>query len=87
PEALRLADWPEPSAGEATALVSVRAAGVNPVDALCRSGQASWVTPPFVPGYDAAGVVVEPDAQGRYRSGDRVALALTDGCYADTVAA
>lgn len=67
PEALRVVELPdrEPGAGEVR--VRVRAAAVNPVDVLLRSGAlAGWykgLTPPFVPGMDAAGVIdaIGPD--------------------------
>jgi NADPH:quinone reductase-like Zn-dependent oxidoreductase len=91
PEVLRLLDLPvpEPAAGEIR--IRVRAATVNPIDAMVRRGQAfvSDAEPPYVPGMEAAGVV-EKIAEGTdtdLRVGDRViAIAVvsgTHGAYAE----
>lgn len=56
PEALRLADLPEPVPGADDVLVEVEAVGVNPVD-LGNRADPSWagISPPYVVGYDLAG--------------------------------
>lgn len=51
-------DLPEPSEGEV--VLKVKAAGINPVDAVVREGKFEAVVPaqfPVVPGWDVAGVV------------------------------
>ncbi|MGW2049937.1 alcohol dehydrogenase catalytic domain-containing protein [Streptomyces sp. NPDC001858] len=61
PEVLRVLELPVPEVGPGQIRIRVRAAGVNPVDALVRRGIAhvSGIEPPYVPGMDAAGVVEE----------------------------
>ncbi|MFD9221615.1 quinone oxidoreductase family protein [Streptomyces sp. NPDC060064] len=87
PEVLRaeeVAD-PRPAAGEL--LVAVEAAGVNFIDVYRRSG--AYPGPlPFVPGAEAAGVVIAlgpetDEAACRHRLGDRVAWANQPGGYAE----
>ena len=74
PEVLRIGERPRPEPVATEVRVRVEAAGVNPVDWKTRSGKGSAVVqPPFVPGWDVAGVV---DAVGagvtRFRVGDPV---------------
>ena len=58
PEVLRLKDVPEPKAGPGELLVSLKAIGVNPVDAYIRSGQYPVKMPfPYTPGMDCAGTI------------------------------
>jgi NADPH2:quinone reductase len=86
PEVMRLEEVSplEPGAGQV--VVSVNAAGVNPVDTYIRSGQYAKRPPlPYTPGMDAAGVV-ESVGEGvkRLSVGDRVYVAGTiSGAYAD----
>jgi NADPH2:quinone reductase len=57
-ERLRLADVPPLVPGPDEIIVSVKAAGVNPVDTYIRSGtHAIRPALPYVPGFDGAGVV------------------------------
>ncbi|MEU1804756.1 hypothetical protein [Streptomyces sp. NPDC019937] len=57
PEVLRPFELPDPHPGTQEVLVRVHAAGVNPVDAMLRSGQLQQLyqgqTPPFVPGMES----------------------------------
>ena len=76
PEVLRLGELDKPSPISTEVLVRVVAAGINPVDCKTRRGEgvARWVgPPPFVPGWDVAGVV---EAMGygvtRFVAGDLV---------------
>lgn len=74
---------PEPGPGE----VQVRhsAIGVNFIDVYCRTGFFDLLTPPGVPGMEAAGVVeaVGPGVAG-FAAGDRVAYACPPvGAYAE----
>jgi NADPH:quinone reductase-like Zn-dependent oxidoreductase len=63
PEVLIWFELPEPHAGPGEVRVRVRAAGVNPVDAMLRQGllAAAYrdVQPPFVPGMEVAGTIDE----------------------------
>ena len=63
PEALALAERPDPHAGRGQVLVRVRAANVNPTDLSVRDGSVVHrnpaVTPPVIPGWDLAGEVAE----------------------------
>ncbi len=85
PEVLRHEDAPEPAAGSGQLIVSIRAAGVNPVETYIRSGNYARVpTLPYTPGTDGAGVVASVGkGVTRFAPGDRVYLAgsLT-GTYA-----
>ncbi|MFB9378677.1 NADP-dependent oxidoreductase [Kineococcus gynurae] len=89
-----LRDVADPPVGPDTVLVSVRAAGVNPVDWKVASGKLKPLFPhrfPLVPGWDVAGVVerVGP-AVTEFAPGDEViAYARRDdvqwGTYAELV--
>ena len=60
PEVLSYEDVPKPSLGEGDVLLRVEAAGVNPGEAKIRAGEfAAYHTPPFILGYDLAGIVAE----------------------------
>ncbi|MBM7807639.1 NADPH:quinone reductase-like Zn-dependent oxidoreductase [Geodermatophilus bullaregiensis] len=63
PEALTVVDVPDEPLGPGRVRVRVRAAAVNPTDTHLRSGAYAGrdpvTTPPWVPGMDAAGEVVE----------------------------
>jgi len=60
PDALTLADIPEPDPSPDAVLVEVEAAGVNPVD-LGNRADPAWagISPPYVVGYELAGRVVD----------------------------
>jgi NADPH2:quinone reductase len=84
PEVMKLEEVPTPRPGAGQVLVSIKAAGVNPVDALIRSGNYGERPRPYTPGFDAAGVV-EAIGSGvkQIQSGDRVYL---DGSVTGTYA-
>ncbi|QWF78964.1 NADP-dependent oxidoreductase [Amycolatopsis sp. CA-230715] len=94
PEVLRVVEVPEPHAGPGQVRIRVRAAAVNPSDLVTRSGLAHDryrdVTPPYVPGWEAAGVVDEADPDTGWKPGDEV-LAITrpvlegGGAYAERI--
>jgi NADPH2:quinone reductase len=87
-DVLRLRDWPVPDAGAGRVLIEVQCAGVNYGEIMSRRSGYLGVQPPFVPGMEVAGTVVEVgDGVDRIAVGDRVnALTLTGG-YAEAVAA
>jgi NADPH:quinone reductase-like Zn-dependent oxidoreductase len=95
PSVVEIAEVDDPLVGPDTVLVSVRAAGVNPVDWKVVAGALQSRIPhhlPLVPGWDVAGVVeaVGP-AVTEVAAGDRVlAYArkdhVQDGTFAEKVA-
>lgn len=95
PEVLAPATRPTPTVEPGQVLVRVRAAGVNPVDWLTRSGALAAMvpdlTPPFVLGWDLAGVV-EESRHPAWAPGQRVLAMLPwfnigTGAYAELVVA
>ena len=77
PEVLRLGERPWPAAGPTEVVVSIDAVNVNPTDLSSRLGAARRRTfglaPPFVPGWDLAGVVSAVGAEvTEYAVGDPV---------------
>ena len=85
PSSLAVAEVDEPVASPGQLLVDVHAAGVCFPDLLLTRGQYQLKPPvPFVPGVEAAGVVRE-SGHG-FEAGDRVALFLGLGGWAQTIA-
>ena len=86
PEVMNGEEVQEPKPGAGQVLITVHAAGVNPVDCYIRSGLYPLKPQlPFTPGMDAAGVV-ESVGEGvtRVKAGDRVYVAGTvSGSYAE----
>jgi NADPH:quinone reductase-like Zn-dependent oxidoreductase len=76
PEVLKYEDVPRPAPKEDQILVRVIAAGVNPVDALIRSGKYAkffGTKLPLIPGYDIAGIVEKIGADiTKFKTGDPV---------------
>jgi NADPH2:quinone reductase len=85
PSVMKVEDVPDPQAGPGQVVVSIKAAGVNPVDTYIRAGTyAKKPALPYTPGFDAAGIV-EAIGEGvrRYKSGDRVYInGNISGAYA-----
>jgi NADPH:quinone reductase-like Zn-dependent oxidoreductase len=92
PEVLEVIDLPEPHPGPGEVRVRVHAATVNPSDLAVRAtgyhGRMASLPKPYIPGWDAAGVIdaIGPGTDGRLALGDRVvALAFsgsaTKGTY------
>ncbi|QDQ10642.1 NADP-dependent oxidoreductase [Streptomyces spectabilis] len=75
-EVLEYGDVRDPKVGPDTVLVKVRAAAVNPVDHKCREGYLDAALDPVfpvIPGWDVAGVVVQPGvAVPEFTVGDEV---------------
>jgi NADPH:quinone reductase len=95
PEVLQVISLPAPEAAPGQIRIRVTAAAVNPADAFLRSGGAAPrlrdIPPPYVPGWEAAGVVdqVGEGARTDLRPGDH-AMAIviprgTHGAYAEQV--
>ena len=84
PEALRLEDIDPGRPGSGEALVEHKAIGLNFIDVYQRSGLYS-VQRPFIPGAEAAGVVLEVgEGVDGLKPGDRVAYCVAGGgAYAE----
>ena len=85
---LLLAEVAEPRPKDDEVLVEVKAVGVNYVDLLMRRGRYGGRRPlPYVPGFEAAGVVLQPGrGVTEWLPGRRVmgtVLRETCGCYAE----
>ncbi len=86
---MRLDELEDPKPGPGELLIRLGAAGVNPVDIAIRAAKhpyAKFVTPPYVPGAEAAGEVVSLGAgvEG-FRPGQRVFGRAVGGGYAGLV--
>ncbi|HHW78429.1 MAG TPA: NADPH:quinone oxidoreductase family protein [Xanthomonadaceae bacterium] len=89
PAALRLEEVPEPRPGPGQVRIRVRACGVNFADSLISRGQYQvQPQPPFSPGFEVAGEVLErgPEVRG-IAVGDRVIGMVGHGGYAEQVVA
>ncbi|MEO6418069.1 MAG: alcohol dehydrogenase catalytic domain-containing protein, partial [Polyangiaceae bacterium] len=89
PSGLRIDELPEPVAGSGEVLVDVRAAGVNFPDVLLTYGKYQFKPElPFSPGGEAAGVVTAIGAGvTTVKPGDRVAVSLLNGAFAERIVA
>jgi len=87
PDAVVVADVPEPDAGDGV-LFEVRAAGVSFPDVLQARGQyQSAAEPPYVPGVEAAGIVRAAPEGSPFAPGDRVAAMTQGGGWAELAVA
>ncbi len=89
PEVLELRESPDPEPGPGQVRVRVKAAGVNFADILMRMGLYPGAPKtPFVPGYEAAGVIDKLGAgtQG-VAEGEAVVAPTNFGGYSDTLLA
>ena len=95
PEVLAVEEQAEPRPGPGEITIAVRYAGVGFVDTLFRSGHFRFLAPPFTPGIEVAGDVLEigEDVTG-LEPGQGVAALLNDffrggraGGYAEVAAA
>jgi len=86
-ESLAIEELPPAPIGPGDVRVAVHAAGLNFPDLLMVQGRYQLKPPmPFVPGMEAAGVVVEAGASASgVRPGDRVMLRAWYGCYSQQV--
>lgn len=87
-QVLRLEEVEEPSRAAGEVLIGVEAASLNFLDVLlCRGGYQERPDPPFVPGAEAAGRVLEADPESGLESGERVvALTRPRGAFAERIA-
>jgi len=85
PEALVYEDVPPRGLGKNEVRLAVKAAGVNFPDSLIIQGKYQFkAEPPFTPGGEVAGTVVEVGEKVRHvRPGDAVAAMLLTGGYAE----
>jgi NADPH:quinone reductase len=90
PKSLRVDEVPAPPApGEGEVTIDVHAAALNFPDVLLTYGKYQFkADPPFIPGGEAAGVVraVGPSVTG-LAVGDRVALTVMNGAFAEQLVA
>ena len=86
PGVMKVEEVPDPAPGNDQLVVSIKAAGINPVDTYVRSGTyARKPSLPYTPGFDAAGIVAAAGANvRRFKAGDRVFINGTlTGAYAE----
>lgn len=83
PEVLNYTDAPRPTPADNEVLVEVIVAGVNYIDTYYREG-IYFAEPPFVPGLEGVGRVVE-DPAGEIAAGTKVAWCSAFGSYAEFV--
>ena len=82
-EVLTVVEIPTPKPKPNEVLVKIAAAGVNYIDVYFREGRYP-VTPPFILGQEASGVVHEVGGEVRdFKAGDRVAYTGITGAYAE----
>lgn len=87
PAGLRVDELPDPSPGPGEVLVDVRAAAVNFPDVLLSYGKYQFrPAPPFIPGAEAAGVVVAvgPGVTA-VAPGARIAVTMIHGAFAERI--
>ncbi|HXK22815.1 MAG TPA: NADPH:quinone oxidoreductase family protein [Myxococcota bacterium] len=89
PEVVRVEDFPSPPLHPGHARIRVEAAAVNFPDVLLIANQYQMsVPPPFVPGSEFAGVVVEvPGDVANVKIGDRVFGSTMVGAFAEELVA
>lgn len=89
PAGLRLEELPQPRPGAGQVRIRVRACGVNFADLLITRGRyQKQVQPPFSPGFEVSGEVLELGAGVRTVAvGDRVIAITAYGGYAEEVIA
>lgn len=88
PESLVLEDVDDPQPGHGEILVDIHAAGINFPDILVFAGKYQVRTePPFIPGYEASGVVTDLGAGAhRFAVGDKVIVTPMGGGFAEKMA-
>lgn len=83
PQHVRLADVPSPAVGCGQVRIENRAAGLNFPDLLMLEGKYQYKPePPYVPGMECAGVIVESRSPD-FAVGDRVMAGMKTGAFAE----
>jgi NADPH2:quinone reductase len=81
---LELVELPQPEPRDNQVVIRVQAVGVNYADVMQREGlYPGGPKPPFIPGVEAAGVVVA--SKSNLDAGTRVVAITKQGCYAEYV--
>jgi len=88
PESLVIEDVDDPVPGAGEVIVNIEAAGINFPDILIFAGKYQVrMEPPFIPGYEASGVIAElGPGTSRYEVGDKVVFAPMGGAFAEKTA-
>ena len=87
PDVLQYIDVPDPVLQEGQVLVAMRAIGVNYADVYRRQGNYHRTgTPPYINGYEGAGIVIDANGVDDVYTGDRVAFADVPFANAELVA-
>jgi NADPH:quinone reductase len=82
PEVLEIREVPDPAPAPGHAIVRLQAIGLNFADVYRRRGNYHLVgEPPWIAGYEGAGVIESIEDGGPFRTGDRVGFA--DSPYAN----
>lgn len=86
-EVLKYIDIPNPTVKSDEILVEMRAIGLNFADVYRRKGNYHLKgNPPFIAGYEGAGIVVNANNQPGFKIGDRIAFADVPFSNAELVA-
>ncbi len=87
PEVLKVEELPEPSLPPGHALVRMQAIGLNFADIYRRKGNYHLAgDPPWIPGYEGAGIVMALNGSSGLQPGDRVGFADAPFANAELVA-
>jgi len=88
PESLVIEDTDDPTPGEGQVIIDVHAAGINFPDILVFAGKYQVrFDPPFIPGYEASGVISElGEGASRFSIGDKVMVTPMGGAFAERMA-
>lgn len=77
PEVLQYIDVPEPTLKAGEILLQTKAIGLNYADVYRRQGNYHLKgEPPFIAGYEGAGIIVNANGTGEFKNGDKI-------CFAD----
>lgn len=86
PEVLEIRELPDPEPRPGHAIVRLQAIGLNFADVYRRKGNYHLAgEPPWIAGYEGAGVVESTAGKGPFRPGDRVAFADSPFANAELV--
>jgi NADPH2:quinone reductase len=88
PESLVIEETDDPTAGKGEVVIDVHAAGINFPDILVFAGKYQVrFDPPFIPGYEASGVISElGEGASRFSVGDKVIVTPMGGAFAERIA-